>query len=129
MNANKEAELLQIVEKILNLDSAMRFAAITDLNGKILEGIMKENKSSLESQKQQEKFCKDAAKARKMREVYDSKLGKVRYVHTERENVTQIHSYTKNCTIFITMEPELSITKKLQIITKIKKLYLRNNFI
>ena len=52
-------------EKILNLDSAMRFAAITDLNGKILEGIMKENKSSLESQKQQVKFCKDAAKARK----------------------------------------------------------------
>ena len=122
MNANKEAELLQIVEKILNLDSAMRFAAITDLNGKILEGIMKENKSSLESQKQQEKFCKDAAKARKMREVYDSTLGKVRYVHTERENVTQIHSYTQNCTIFITMEPELSITKKLQIITKIKKI-------
>jgi len=68
------------------------------------------------------KFCKDAAKARKMREVYDSTLGKVRYVHTERENVTQIHSYTQNCTIFITMEPELSITKKLQIITKIKKI-------
>jgi len=122
LNANKEVELLQIVEKILNLDSAMRFAAITDLNGNILEGIMKESKSSLESQKQQVKFCKDAAKARKMREVYDSTLGKVRYVHAERENVTQIHSYTQNCTIFITMEPELSITKKLQIITKIKKI-------
>ena len=122
MNANKEAELLQIVEKILNLDSAMRFAAITDLNGKILEGIMKENKSSLESQKQQEKFCKDAAKARKMREAYDKKLGKVRYVHTERENVTQITVYVKKYTIFITMEPELSVNKKLQIVTKIKKM-------
>ena len=100
----------------------MRFAAITDLNGKILEGIMKENKSSLESQKQQEKFCKDAAKARKMREDYDEKLGKVRYIHTERENVTQITAYTRKYTVFITMEPELSITKKLQIITKIKKM-------
>jgi len=122
LNANKEAELLQIVEKILYLDSAMRFAAITDLNGNILEGIMKENKSSLESQKQQVKFCKDAAKARKMREVYDSTLGKVRYVHTERENVTQITVYIKKYTIFITMEPELSVNKKLQIITKIKKM-------
>ena len=122
MNRNKEDELLQIVEEILNLDPAMRFSAITDLDGNILEGIMKENKSSLESQKQQVKFCKDAAKARKMREVYDSTLGKVRYVHTERENVTQIHLYTQNCTIFITMEPELSITKKLRIITKIKKI-------
>ena len=79
-----------------------------------------ENKTSLESQKQQVEFCKDAAKARKMREAYDKKLGKVRYIHTERENVTQITSYTKKYTIFITMEPELRINKKLQIITKIK---------
>ncbi len=74
----------------------------------------------MESQKQQEKFCKDAAKARKMREAYDKKLGKVRYVHTERENVTQITVYVKKYTIFITMEPELSVNKKLQIVTKIK---------
>tara|TARA_B100001105_G_C21974170_1_gene266213 strand:+ start:84 stop:464 length:381 start_codon:yes stop_codon:yes gene_type:complete len=122
LNANKEIELLAIVEKILKLDPAMRFAAILDLDGNILEGIMQENKTSLESQKQQEKFCKDAAKARKMREVYDDALGMVRYIHTERENVTQITSYSPNCTIFITMEPELRINKKLQIITKIKKM-------
>ena len=120
--ACSEDELLKIAEKILALDSAMRFAAILDLNGNILEGIMNENKTSLESQKQQEKFCKDAAKARKMREVYDGTLGKVRYIHTERENVTQITSYTPNCTIFITMEPELRINKKLQIVTRIKKI-------
>ena len=120
--ACSEDELLKIAEKILALDSAMRFAAILDLDGNILEGIMNENKTSLESQKQQEKFCKDAAKARKMREVYDDTLGKVRYIHTERENVTQITSYTPNCTIFITMEPELRINKKLQIVTKIKKI-------
>ena len=117
-----EDELLKIAEKILALDPAMRFAAILDLNGNILEGIMNENKTSLESQKQQEKFCKDAAKARKMREVYDDTLGKVRYIHTERDNVTQITSYTPNCTIFITMEPELRINKKLQIVTRIKKI-------
>jgi len=117
-----EDELLEIVENILALDTAMRFAAILDLNGKILDGIMKESKTSLESQKQQEKFCKDAAKARKMREKYNDSLGKVRYIHNERENVTQIISYAPNCTIFVTMEPELRINKKLQIITKIKKM-------
>jgi len=122
LNANKEVELLQIVEKILNLDPAMRFAAVLGLKGNILEGIMQENKTSLESQKQQEKYCNDVAKARKMREAYDEKLGKVRYIHTERENVTQITAYTRKYTVFITMEPELSITKKLQIITKIKKM-------
>ena len=45
--------LLEIVEKIVSLDSKMRFASIIDHNGNILEGIMKEGKSSLESQKQE----------------------------------------------------------------------------
>jgi len=122
MNQTKDEQLLNMVENILALNTAMRFASILDLKGNIIEGIMKDRKTSLESQKQQEKFCKDAAKARKMREAYDKKLGKVRYVHTERENVTQITVYVKKYTIFITMEPELSVNKKLQIVTKIKKM-------
>ena len=122
MNQTKDEQLLNVVENILTLNTAMRFASILDLKGNIIEGIMKDRKTSLESQKQQEKFCKDAAKARKMREAYDKKLGKVRYVHTERENVTQITVYVKKYTIFITMEPELSVNKKLQIVTKIKKM-------
>jgi len=120
MKQTKDEQLLKVVENILTLNTAMRFASILDLKGNIIEGIMKDRKNSLESQKQQEKFCKDAAKARKMREAYDKKLGKVRYVHTERENVTQITVYVKKYTIFITMEPELSVSKKLQIVTKIK---------
>ena len=120
MNQTKDEQLLKVVENILKLNTAMRFASILDLKGNIIEGIMKDRKTSLETQKQQEKFCKDAAKARKMREAYDKKLGKVRYVHTERENVTQITVYIKKYTIFITMEPELSVNKKLQIVTKIK---------
>ena len=122
MNNYKESKLLEIVEEILNLDSAMRFVAIIDLKGNILEAIMKEKKTSLDSQKQQEKFCKDSAKTRIMREYYDDSLGKTRYVHIERENVTQIYVYPKNSTIFITMEPELSVGKKASIITKIKKI-------
>ena len=122
MNYNPKPYLLASVEDILNLDKAMRFAAVIDLNGNILEGIMNENKTSLESQKQTEKICKDAAKARIMREVYNESLGKVRYVHTERENVTQMTVYSKNITIFVTMEPELSINKKMRIVTKIKKI-------
>ena len=122
MNYSAESELLDIVEGILQLDDAMRFAAIIDLEGNILEAIMKEKKTSLESQKMQEKFCKDAATARTMREAYDDSLGRVRYAHTERENVTQITVYPKECTIFVTMEPELSIKRKLEIVTKIKKM-------
>ena len=122
MNHYTEAKLLKIVEEILDLDPAMRFVAIIDLKRNILEAIMKEKKTSLETQKQQEKFCKDSAKTRLMREYYDDSLGKTRYAHIERENVTQIYLYPQNSTIFVTMEPELSIDKKMSIITKIKKI-------
>ena len=122
MNYYAEAALLEIVEDILNLDPAMRFVAIIDIDGNILEAIMKKSKTSLESQKQQEKFCKDAAKTRLVREKYDGSLGKVRYVHIERENVTQISVYPKNCSIFVTMEPELTTRKILAIISKFKKM-------
>ena len=122
MNYYKESVLLEIVEDILDLDPAIRFGAIIDIRGDILEAIMKKSKTSLESQKQQEKFCKDAAKTRLVREKYDDSLGKVRYIHIERENVTQISVYPKNCTVFVTMEPELTTRKKLAIITKIKKM-------
>ena len=122
MNHYTESKLLKIVEEILNLDPAMRFVAIIDLKGNILEAIMKEKKTSLETQKQQEKFCKDSAKTRLMREYYDGSLGKTRYAHIERENVTQIYLYPQKSTIFVTMEPELSIDRKMTIITKIKKI-------
>ena len=114
--------LLVIVDKIVNLDNHMRFAAIIDLNGNIVEGIMKEGKTSLESQKQEEYFCKQVADRRKMRQEFDRPLGKVRYVHVEREKVTQFVIYTKRKTLFVTIEPELSISKKMKIINSIKRI-------
>ena len=114
--------LLEIAEKIITLDSNMRFASIIDLNGNILEGIMNEGKTSLESQKQEEYFCKQVAKRRKMRKEFDRQLGKVRYVHVEREKVTQLAIYTKRKIIFVTLEPELSIQRKMKIVNRIKRI-------
>ena len=114
--------LLEIAEKIITLDSNMRFASIIDLNGNILEGIMNEGKTSLESQKQEEYFCKQVAKRRKMRKEFDRQLGKVSYVHVEREKVTQLAIYTKRKIIFVTLEPELSIQRKMKIVNSIKRI-------
>ena len=114
--------LLEIVEKIVALDTNMRFASIIDLNGNILEGIMNEGKTSLESQKQEEYFCKQVARRRKMRREFDRQLGKVRYVHVEREKVTQFAIYTKRKIVFVTLEPELSIQRKMKIVNSIKRI-------
>lgn len=122
MNAYKHASLLEIVEDIIGIDSSMRFAAIIDLRGNILESIMKKGKTSLKSQKEEEHFCKQIAQRRKMRKEFDKSLGKVRYVHVEREKVTQIVVYPKRKTVYFTVEPEMSVAKKMSITNRVKKL-------
>jgi LPS sulfotransferase NodH len=115
-------DLLKIVESMIDLDPKMRFAAIIDTKGNIREAIMKSGKTSLKTQKEEEHFCKQVAKRRKMRREFDRTLGKVRYVHVEREKVTQMVTYAKRNTVYFTMEPEMPINTKIRIITKIKKI-------
>ena len=120
--AVKKIDLIKIVEDIINLDPKMRFAAIIDPKGNIREAIMKTGKTSLKSQKEEEHFCKQVAKRRTMRKEFDRSLGKVRYVHVEREKVSQMVVYAKRNIIYFTMEPEMPINTKIRLITKIKKL-------
>ncbi|HSD04262.1 MAG TPA: DUF6659 family protein [Nitrosopumilaceae archaeon] len=120
-NENHKLDLVPIVEDILAIDPSMRFAAIIDLKGNISEAIMKEGKTSLKSQKEEEHFCKQVALRRKIRNKFNKSLGKVDYVHIERERVTQIVLYPKRKTVYVTMEPKLDITRKLEIVDLIKK--------
>src|SRR5215831_12074387 len=110
---NHKKDLLPIVENIIGLDPMMRFAAIIDLKGNISEAIMKEGKTSLKSQKEEEHFCKQVAIRRKIRRQFDKSLGSVNYVHIERQKITQIVIYPKYKTVYVTMEPKMDITRKL----------------
>ena len=120
-NGNGKAHLIPIVEDILLIDPGMRFAAIIDLKGNISEAIMKEGKTSLKTQKEEEHFCKQVALRRKIRKQFDRSLGLVRYVHIEREKVTQIVLYPKRKTVYVTIEPDIDIKRKLEIVELIKK--------
>ena len=120
-NGNHKTDLVPIVEDILSTDPGMRFAAIIDLKGNISEAIMKEGKTSLKSQKEEEHFCKQVALRRKMRNEFNKSLGKVNYVHIEREKVTQIVVYPKRKTVYITMEPNIGMKRKLEIVKLIKE--------
>ena len=116
------ADLLELVERIIGLDPQMRFAAVIDNRGNIREAIMKSGKTSLKSQQEEEHFCKQVAQRRQMRKEFDRSLGKVRYVHVEREKVTQMVVYTPRNIIYFTMEPEMPTDEKLMLVTKIKTL-------
>jgi len=113
---------MDIVEDIIGLDHTMRFAAIIDLQGNILESIMKQGKTSLKSQKEEEHFCKQVAQRRKMRQEFNKTLGKVRYVQVEREKVTQMVIYPKRKTVYFTLEPTVGAAKKMTLVNKVKKL-------
>lgn len=122
MNYYKELDLMEIVEDVIDLDPKMRFVAIIDQKGCIVESIMKSGKTSLKSQKEEEHFCKQVIERRKMRSNFDNTLGKVRYVHVEREKLTQMVIYPKTYTVYFTLEPEMTVANKLKIMNKIKKM-------
>ena len=119
-NGNHKINLIPIVESILSIDPGMRFVAIIDLKGNISEAIMKEGKTSLKSQKEEEHFCKQVALRRKIRNEFNKSLGKVDYVHIEREKVTQVVVYPKRKTVYVTMEPNIDTKRKLEIVKLIK---------
>lgn len=120
--ARSRADLLGMVQEILGLDPGMRFAAVIDPKGNIREAIMKEGKTNLKSQREEEHFCRQVAQRRTMRREFDRSLGKVRYVHVERERVSQMVIYTRRNIVYFTMEPEMPVTTKVRLITRVKKI-------
>ena len=57
-----------------------------------------------------------------MRRGFDRSLGKVSYVHVERERVSQLVVYTPRRTIFVTVEPDMPISSKIRIVARIKRI-------
>ena len=118
----KTNNLDMLIQKIGKLHKKIRFVAIIDKNGKILKTEMRDEVPSLLKTKNEEKFCQDVTIRRKMREEFDKSLGKVRFVNVERENNSQIVMYAKTKSLFVTVEPEISINDKTKIISQLKKL-------
>ena len=115
-------ELDTLIKKIGKLHKKIRFVAIINKNGKILKSEMRDEVPSLLKTRNEEKFCQDVTVRRKMREEFDKSLGKVRFVNVERENISQIVMYAKTKSLFVTVEPEISIKDKTKIISQIKKI-------
>jgi len=118
----KNTELDTLIQKIGKLNKKIRFVAIINKNGKILKTEMRDEVPSLLKTKNEEKFCQDVTVRRKMREEFDNSLGKVRFVNVERENISQIVMYAKTKSLFVTVEPEISIKDKTKIISHLKRL-------
>ena len=117
--SNKE-QLQNMINNIFKLNKKVRFVGVISDSGKILLSEMKSDTHSLLKKENEEKFCSDVVKRKKMRKEFDKSLGKVRYVNVERENISQIVTYVNSKSIFITVEPELTVDSKALLISKIK---------
>ena len=91
----KNQKFEQVIGDIFKINSKIRYVSIIDLNGKITASEMKPDLQSLLKKSNKVKFSKHVALRRKMRQEFDKKLGKVNYVHVERENITQLVIYSK----------------------------------
>ena len=124
--ANQQ-ELQEIVTKIFKLNKKIRFVAVISDSGKIFLSMMKEDKHSFLKKENEEKFCRDVVKRKKMRQEFNKSLGKVRFVNVERENISQIVTYNKSKSVFVTIEPELTVNIKSLLVSKIKKITVNLN--
>ena len=75
--SSTKSPVLKLVEEIIAADPGVRFASIIDKNGDVVEGIMNSGKTNLKSQQEEEYFCRQVAKRRKIRKEFDASLGKV----------------------------------------------------
>jgi len=118
----KNRKFKTVISEIFKINAKIRFVSIIDLNGKTTISEMKPDLQSLLKKSNEEKFSEHVAVRRDMRHEFDKKLGKVSYVHVERENITQFVVYSKTHSFFITLEPEIRSNMKASIILKIKKI-------
>ena len=121
---DKNQKFNQVISNIFRVSSKIRYVSIIDLNGKITASEMKSDLQSLLKKSNEDKFCEHVAIRRKMRHEFDKKLGKVSFIHVERENITQLVLYSKSYSFFITIEPEITSNSKSNIVTKVKKIIL-----
>ena len=119
---DKNQKLNQVISNIFRVNSKIRYVSIIDLDGRIIASEMKSDLQSLLKKTNEEKFCEHVAIRRRMRHEFDKKLGKVNFIHVERENITQLVLYSKSYSFFITIEPEITSNSKSKIVTKAKKI-------
>ena len=112
---DKNQKFNQVISNIFRVNSKIRYVSIIDLDGRIIASEMKSDLQSLLKKTNEEKFCEHVAIRRRMRHEFDKKLGKVNFIHVERENITQLVLYSKSYSFFITIEPEITSNSKSKI--------------
>ncbi len=85
-NQNSE-DYDSVCEKIMDLDSKVRFVGVINERGKLLAGGLRDGLKSLEDPKYDEMLFTEVALRARMRKEFDSQLGKVKFAMSVRDKV------------------------------------------
>ena len=112
----------ELVDEIMDMGPHVRFAAVVELDGKIASGMLRSGGVPLGPRREAERFCSRAARHRRARRGFDASLGRVSYVHVERETAAQFAVYHPEFTVCLTVEPEASIDAKISMVERVREM-------
>lgn len=96
-----------ICAQIMNLDPKVRFAGVINNKGKLVEGGMRNGVSTLSSPKDDEMLFMELILRIKMRQEFDTQLGKVKFAMALREKILEMSFQIDNYVLFVVSESDV----------------------
>ena len=115
----------KIVDQILSIDKAVRYAVVIGEKGNILHGEIKEGKKILLSQKEQEVLSADLSVMKLMQGLFDDSLGRVTFMHTVRDKVHQMVYHIDDMMVYVSCERNIDGHKIVEISNKIEPIIIK----
>lgn len=106
MAASKIYDYANICKSIMDIDTKIRFVGVISERGRLVAGGMRENVEPLESEKDDEMMFMELALRVKMRQDFDSQLGKVKFALALRERVLAISTQLNQDILYVVAEPD-----------------------
>jgi hypothetical protein len=104
---DKSANYSAICNEVMKLDSKIRFAGVINNKGRLVEGGMKDGMTTLSSPKDDEMLFMELVLRIKMRQEFDTQLGKVKFAMALREKVLEMSFQIDNHVLFVVSESDV----------------------
>jgi hypothetical protein len=100
-------DFAKLCEQVFALNDDIRYAAVIDDIGTVVEGGMRNGIDSITEQSNDELYLAQTALRKSMREKFDSTMGKARFAYVEREKISILTFFMDGHTLVVTLEPNL----------------------
>jgi hypothetical protein len=97
----------RLCEQIFALHDDIRYAGVVDDSGLLIAGGMRKGFDSIVDQNNEELYLAQTALRKSMRQRFDNTMGKSRFAHVERENISILTFYMNKNIVLITLEPNV----------------------